>query len=265
MYLLDSIAVTFEDQSALQMARIVLDIGLVAAVVYIGLSIFRGTRAARIGIGLGAFAVLAIVGRLLSLETFSWLMSHAATAILVAVPVVFQPELRRFFERVGRSGSRWRSQTRLKHQYDDMLHVLVPVLEYLSSQRIGALLVIQRTTGLVDLEESGTRLDAHISKSLLLSLFCKESPLHDGAVVLTHQRIVAAGVLLPLSDQELPGTYGTRHRAALGVTEASDAVAVVVSEERGHVSVASDGALTPIAIPQLKASLLAALTSREAS
>lgn len=238
----------------------VLDIALVALVVYVLISIFRGTRAARIGIGLAFFAVLGVIGRLLDLETFSWLMSHAATALLVAIPVVFQPELRRFFEKVGRSGRSWRKSTSEK-QIEWLLDQILPPLQALSQSQTGALMVVRRHTGLADLMESGTQIEALISKELIAALFAKSSPLHDGAVVVSPTHVLAAGVLLPLSDQEIASKYGTRHRAALGVTESSDAVAIVVSEERGEISVAVDGALHPVPLREAREILKDALLS----
>jgi diadenylate cyclase len=176
------------------------------------------------------------------LTAFSWLTRNALPALLVSIPIVFQPELRRLLERLGRSTGGFLSLRFQETALRNTIDVIAQACGSLSSNRHGALIVMERETGLQDIIETGVPIDGEISREMLLTLFFPRTPLHDGAVIVRGGRIVAASCVLPLSTSNVGDhDLGTRHRAALGVTESSDAVAVVVSEETGIISVAHGG------------------------
>lgn len=220
----------------------VVDILLVALIFYLLLRLFQGTQAIQLLRGI-IFLVLAIsvLSSLLKLRAFTWLIRNSVPALLVAIPVVFQPELRRALERLGRTQflfSRWRGE----EVVEQVIEQLVVACEALSERRHGALIVLERATGLQEFVDTGSPIDAGVSAVLLQTIFFPNTALHDGAVVIRADRIVAAQVVLPLA-QHLPvhGHLGTRHRAALGISEQTDAVTIVVSEETGTISVAHNG------------------------
>ncbi len=219
----------------------ILDILLIAGVIYWLLLWLRGTSAMSLLRGVAIVAALGLIlGNLFHLAVVDWLLSNSFTALLVAIPVVFQPEIRRALERVGRTGMHsWRG----REGRDSIDSVLVAVAQRCSELRQGALIILERETGLEDYVASGVRLDALPSAPLLLSIFFANAPLHDGAVIVRAGRVAAAGCMLPLSDSTLSYAVGTRHRAALGISERTDALAIVVSEESGEISVASNGRL----------------------
>jgi diadenylate cyclase len=222
--------------------RSLLDILIVAAIFYGLLLLMRGTRGIQLMRGV-IFLIIIIVlaSNLLSLTAFSWLLKNTLPALLVAVPVVFQPELRRALERLGRGGgliNRTPPETRVVA----ITQSVSRAAKTLSDLRHGALMVLERETSLQENVETGVVMDAQLSAELLLAIFQPTSTLHDGAVLLRGDRIVAAACALPLSDSiRLERGLGLRHRAAMGVTEESDALAVVVSEETGIISVARRG------------------------
>ena len=220
-------------------ARSVIDIALIAALIYGALLLLRNTTAMQVlrGIGLMLVAVF-VVARVLDLVVLNWIIDHSFTGLLIAVPIIFQPEIRRTLERVGRTGFRaWFTRP----SYEGVIDPLADACLTIAAQGHGALIVLERDTGLRDYIESGIQLDAALSPELLEGLFYPNSPLHDGAVIVRESRVVAAGCTLPLSEGIVPRHPGTRHRAALGVCERTDAVAIVVSEETSDISVASDG------------------------
>jgi uncharacterized protein (TIGR00159 family) len=229
-----------------------LDVLSVAAVFYWLLGVVGGTRAVPVLRGLAVLLVVSVaLGTLfqlggIRLPALDFLIQRAILpGFLVAIPVIFQPELRRALERLGTSTS---LQVLLPHHdpegYEAVAQKIAKAVFDLAARRIGALIVLERDTGLEDIADTGTRLDAAVDTGLLESIFVPGGPLHDGAAVISHGRIVAAGVVLPLSDNlQVVGDRGTRHRAALGITETSDALAIVVSEETGAVSVAQNGRL----------------------
>ena len=222
--------------------RDALDILLVALIVYRLLVAFRGTRAAQMLVGLGMLLAASLVARRFELHSLGWLLDNFWSFWAIAVVVLFQPELRRALARLGQGrflrafvGS---SRAERAHLVDDVARAAAA----LAARRIGALIVIERTAGLRQYAELGVPLDAVASGDLLESLFLPQSPLHDGAVLVEGTRISAAGCFLPLSrTADLARALGTRHRAALGISEETDAVAVVVSEETGRTSLAVDG------------------------
>ncbi len=225
----------------------IIDILVVTFIIYWLLCVAQGTRALTLIRGIVTlFAFMFLLGWVLELDTLNWLLRTVWPALLIAIPVIFQPELRRAFEQLGHTGS-W-----LKNPFpnqeesatDYAVDEIVRAASQLSRLRYGALIVIERETGLQDYVSKGVSLDAEISRQLLINIFFPNSPLHDAAVIIQGDRILAASVVLPLTDNiSASSQLGTRHRAAIGVTEESDALAVVVSEETGQMSVAHSGRL----------------------
>ncbi len=229
----------------LESALVVIDVLIVAAFLYVAFTFIKGTRAFRIVLGLAVIGAIALAARVLQLETLNWLLAHLATLVIVAIPVVFQPELRRGLERLGRSGLGIGGIRLAKRNRARVIREVVRAMRGLTETRTGGLIVILRQTGMEELLDSGTRLNADVSAELLLNIFTPKAPLHDGAVVIQGDKILAAGVLLPLSDEAFSYEHGTRHRAAIGISEATDAIAVVASEERGTLSLAIGGKIRP--------------------
>jgi len=215
------------------------DILIIAAIIYLVLLLMRGTTAVYLARGIVILLAVAFaLVRFFELTVLEWLVRNSFPALLIAIPIIFQPEIRRFLAQVGRTGRLGRA---LFPAYDAVLDAVIEASDNLSQRRHGALLVLERETGLEDYAETGVRLNATPSVELLEGLFYPNSPLHDGALILRGDRVVAAGCTLPLSDRVDRGHMGTRHRAALGISERTDAVAVVISEERGDISVAANG------------------------
>ena len=222
--------------------RAALDILVVAGVIYALLSLIRGTTGMALLRGvLVAMSFAFIVSGLFQLSMLAWLLRVSATALFVAIVVLFQPELRRALERLGRTSfRRWWSSP----QSFGVIDAVAQASFHLSQQRCGGLIVLERDTGLQDYVDAAMPVDAVASAELLVSLFQPTSPLHDGAVIVRHDRVVAARCILPLTQGRVPDPrLGLRHRAAIGVTERGDAIAVVVSEETGAVSLATGGRL----------------------
>lgn len=219
-----------------------LDILLVALIFY-GLFYFiQGTRAVQLLRGILLVVLLAsLASNLFHLTAFSWLILKSIPALLVAIPVIFQPELRRALERLGRPGT---LLSRRDTSATQIINSIARAAGELSEKRFGALIVLEGATGLQDFVDTGVVLDAQLSKDLLVSIFFKNAALHDGAVIVRDDRITAASCMLPLTESaSLDRDLGTRHRAAIGVTEGTDAIAVVVSEETGDIAVARNGRL----------------------
>jgi len=220
------------------------DILLVASLLYAVLYVVRGTRAVELLRGiLLLILVVFLFSQVARLRAFSWLVALLVPVFLVALPVIFQPELRRALERLGRAGL-LRGRSVDGSAADNIVSIVSLAARQLSEARHGALIVLERETGLDDLAELGVALDAVATVDLLTQLFYPNTPLHDGAVIIRDGRIAAAGVVLPLSDSHAGDRgFGTRHLAALSVTENTDAFAVIVSEETGTISLAREGAL----------------------
>jgi diadenylate cyclase len=224
----------------------VVDIVATALVVYYVLLLIRGTRAVPILFGVAVIVALFSLANLLHLLELATILQFALVGTAVALPIVFQPELRRLLERLGRGGMLARRENvDDPHTLEEGIAILAHAAVILSRNRVGALVAIEGTTGLREFVESGTRLDARLSLELLLSIFTPESPLHDGAAILRGNLVEAAGCFLPLSESVQSGRHlGTRHRAALGLSEQTDAVLLVVSEQTGAISVARTGKLS---------------------
>ncbi len=224
-----------------------LDILLVTLIIYGLLMLIRGTQADQVVRG-GLILLLtsAIVGSVFKLTIFNWLLQSTIPALLIAIPVIFQPELRRALEQLGRTGNiiNYPLHLHITTSVEKLAEELSRACVLLTERGYGGLVVLERTTGLEDFIQTGTRIDGTVTAELLLQIFYRGSPLHDGAVIIRGDRIVAARCLLPLTDDaELDPELGTRHRAALGVTENTDAICVVVSEETGAISLANHGHL----------------------
>jgi len=218
---------------------ILLDIVVVAVLIYWGYLLLRQTRAMRIVYGLVFLVIIMLLARLLDLVLLNWILKYLTTMLVVAIPVVFQPELRNALEKLGRSG--FITDLNRSDSQADTLDQITAAVRQMSSQKIGALIILQRKTGLRDYFERGIQLSAKVSNELLCSIFFPKSPLHDGATVIIGNKIIAASVMLPATERELSSKLGSRHRAGVGITENSDAVAIMVSEETGAVSLAVGG------------------------
>jgi diadenylate cyclase len=217
-----------------------LDVFLIALVIYWVFLLLRGTAA--IALLRGATIILVgavILAQALNLGVLDFVIRNSLTGLIIAVPIIFQPEIRRALERVGRTGFRvW-----ARPSYDGLIATVSETAMGLAEQHHGALIVFERETGLQSYIETGVPVDATPSVELLEGIFYRNGPLHDGAVILRESRLVAAACTLPLSETRLAGEMGLRHRAGLGVTEGTDAVSLIVSEESGTVAVAADGRL----------------------
>ncbi|MGD8682302.1 MAG: diadenylate cyclase CdaA [Chloroflexota bacterium] len=221
-----------------------LDIFLTAVLIYVVLRLIQGTRAVRLAIGAAIVYGVYVIALELDLRLLSGILQTGAVVGLVALVVVFQPELRRGLDRIGRVGS-WAPFGGSESSYRRVAGLLASSAAKLTRRRTGALIVIERDTGLNDMAETGVMMHADLSAELLASLFAPGYPLHDGAVLVRGDEIVAAGMMLPVAEREASlERYGTRHRAALGVTEQTDAVAIVVSEESGAISLAVGSSIT---------------------
>jgi len=233
-----------------------LDILVVTAATFWFLLLVQGTRADQVLRGIVLLvAAIYLLSTLLDLTLLSWLLQRSVPALLFAIPVIFQAELRRAFEQLGRSShivghplstlstfTPVRSATANAHT-EHTVDIVVDACERLARDDIGALIVIERRTGLQDYARSGVRLASPVSTDFLVYIFQHDSPLHDGAVIIRGDHIAAAGCVLPLSENLPGGELGTRHRAGLGLSEVTDALAVIVSEETGTISLASNGRL----------------------
>ena len=243
----------------------VLDILVVTFVTYWIILLIKGTRAVHMVAGLAIVFIAYVVSRLLPMHTLHWIINSFLSSIILIIVVLFQEDIRRALARMGRNplfaGMSRREESRLMEE-------IAVATVYMSERNVGALIVLERDTRLNDFLEGGTELDARVSREILTSIFFPLSPLHDGAAVLREGRIYAAGCFLPLTKRtDIHKSFGTRHRAALGITERSDAVVIVVSEEDGSISVALDGilqhGLSPKALREALTDLFSPYVPRE--
>lgn len=226
----------------------VLDILLVAAIFFGLFYSLRDTQAMTLLRGmLFLFVLFTLLTSLVALPAFSWLFSNALPALLLAIPVIFAPEIRRALERIGRAGTLMTTAGKTKNVHtEQVLQAIVSAAARLSARQHGALIVLQRNESLEAHIEAGVRMEARVTPELLLQIFYPNTPLHDGAVVIADGKLVAAACVMPLSSSGILNRsperqMGLRHRAALGISEATDAIAVVVSEETGSISIAHSG------------------------
>jgi uncharacterized protein (TIGR00159 family) len=229
-------------------ARALIDIFAVSLIFFWLLWFAQRTRAAQLIRGLIILIVgVLVASNIFNLTALNWLISSSWPVLIVAIPIIFQPELRRALEQLGHTGA-WLRPPFATSNERDMEHTIDEVSRataHLSRIGYGALIIIERETGLQEYADRGIRMDAVVTRQLLVTIFFPNSPLHDGAVLIRDDRIIAAACILPLSEREVPGgKIGTRHQAAIGITEESDAIAIVVSEETNRISVAHNGRLT---------------------
>lgn len=226
--------------------RDVIDILIVAAVLYKLFTLIRETRAEQLTKGIVVLLILTKLSEWQKLYTINWILNNAMTVGTLALLIVFQPELRRALEYIGRSRFFTKSLIELRGETQEkVVDEIVEAAASLSRQKIGALIVLERQTGLNEVVETGTRLDALVSSDVLINIFIPNTPLHDGAVIIKDDRIKAAACFLPLTDNmNISKELGTRHRAALGISERSDSLSIIVSEETGTISLAENGTIS---------------------
>jgi uncharacterized protein (TIGR00159 family) len=221
-----------------------LDIGIIAFLVYRALHIVRGSRAMQMIIGLAVILVAYVSSRALELFTLNWILDNFLASIILVIIVIFQSDIRRALTQVG-TAPLFTQAERMVQRREDIIEEVAQAAVAMAGKHVGALIVFQREVGLNEYMEIGTRLDARVSRELLESVFLPHSPIHDGALVIQQGRVTAVRCLLPLStNPHLKQSWGTRHRAALGVTEETDAVAVVISEQEGAVTLVVAGNVT---------------------
>jgi diadenylate cyclase len=226
-------------------ARMIFEILIICAVIYLIFRMMRGTRGAGVVKGLLitvviAFFALYIAAAVFQLETVTFMLRYFVVWSVIAVVIIFQPEIRRGLTRLGGYRFRWRADSAIARTLREVTNATLALAE----KKVGALIAIERNVGLGNYAEGGVPLDAEVSAPLLETIFCEGTRLHDGAVIIQHGRISAAGCFLPLSESELKHSFGTRHRAALGLSEETDALVLIISEQTGAIRIAFDGRLT---------------------
>jgi diadenylate cyclase len=227
----------------LDLLRSVVDILLVTYVIYKLIMVIRGTKAVQLLKGITVIVVIWFISSLLQLKTLNFIMTQAITYGLLAIIIIFQPELRRALEQLGRGRffSREVQEEELRKQ---SIEAIVKATSYMAKRRIGALMSIERETGLSEYIETGIPVSAKLTSQLLINIFIPNTPLHDGAVIIRDNEITAAACYLPLSESPfISKELGTRHRAAMGVSEVTDSITIVVSEETGGISITKNGEL----------------------
>ncbi|MBN2396460.1 MAG: diadenylate cyclase CdaA [Candidatus Atribacteria bacterium] len=234
----------------------IFDIILTSFILYNILLLIKDTPAVQLTKGLVILFILSFLTNWFGFRTINWLIKGFMTMLVVAIPIIFQPELRRLLLKMGKGGFFMNlpffQQEEENKKWEELINGIVMVTPMLSAERIGALIVLEREVKLQDILETGITLNSDFSSELLYSIFIPNSPLHDGAVIIRGNRIMSANCILPLTKRnDIKKYLGTRHRAAIGLSENSDALIVVVSEERGTISVAIDGRLTRPLKPQL--------------
>lgn len=236
----------------------IIDILLVTFVLYTLIMMIQTTGAARIAKSIVLLLVLAVVTKLLNMYLMSFLLDRVLEIGLIALVIMFQPELRRMLEKIGSKSLRELLSTKQEQrEIDRVISETVNACEIMSRERTGVLIVFERETSLIDYQKTGTVIDARVSSELLRNLFFTKASLHDGAVIIRNERIAAAGCVLPLTQsRNISSDLGTRHRAGIGMSEVSDAVVVIVSEETGTISVAVNGMLKRHLAPQTLERLL---------
>lgn len=221
-----------------------LDVLVVWYVIYMLMMLLRGTKAVQLFRGIVVIIFIKLASWYIGLETVSWIMDQVINWGIIAIIVIFQPEIRRGLEHLGR-GSLFANYNRKENEAEiKLVDALDQAIQYMSKRRIGALITVQMNTGLDDYIETGIPLDADVSGALLINIFIPNTPLHDGAVIIKDNRIAVAAAYLPLSESNLiPKELGTRHRAAVGISEVTDALTIVVSEETGGVTITKNNEL----------------------
>lgn len=222
----------------------IIDILIVSYVIYKLITMIRGTKAIQLLKGITVVISVRFLSELFHLETLQWLMDKAITWGFLAIIIIFQPEFRRALEQLGRGRLFSRSGGEEEEETRETIEALVKGVSYMAKRRIGALISIERETGLHEYVETGIPLEARLTSQLLVNIFIPNTPLHDGAVIIKERKIVAAACYLPLSESPfISKELGTRHRAALGISEVTDSLTIVVSEETGQISLTKNGEL----------------------
>ncbi|MDQ0999832.1 diadenylate cyclase [Neobacillus niacini] len=234
----------FEDFTIWKYLASIVDILLVSWVIYKLLNLIKGTKAVQLLKGIVVILLIRVVSEFFGLNTLSWLTQQAIDWGFLAIIIIFQPELRRALEQLGRGRFFSRSNGPDDEEQEKMVEAIVKATDYMAKRRIGALISIERETGMSDYIETGIPLDAKISSELLINIFIPNTPLHDGAVIIQKNNVAAAACYLPLSESPfISKELGTRHRAALGISEVTDSITIVVSEETGNISLTKNGEL----------------------
>lgn len=219
-----------------------LDVLLVWYVMYKTLTLIKGTKAVQLLKGIFVIIVAKIATEIFGLNTLDWLLDEVIDWGFLAIIIIFQPEIRRALEQLGRGKLFQRTTSQQDEEQARLIEAMKKSVNYMAKRRIGALISIEKETGLTEYIETGIKMNAEISSELLINIFIPNTPLHDGAVIMQRDKITAAACYLPLSESAfISKELGTRHRAALGLSEVTDAIVVIVSEETGAISIASNG------------------------
>lgn len=232
------------DFDILDVLRVIVDIAIVWYVLYKLIMIIRGTKAIQLLKGIVVVLVVWVVSIIFELKTIQWLTNQAILWGFLVIIILFQPELRRALEQLGRGSIFTRSSLSEDQKTEQIVNSIVESTIYMAKRRIGALITLELETGIGEYAETGIPIDAKLTNQLLTNIFTPNTPLHDGAVIIKNDRIVAAACYLPLSESpSISRDLGTRHRAALGISEVTDALTIVVSEETGSISYTKNGEL----------------------
>lgn len=235
---------SFTDFSIMKLLTNTIDILLVWFVIYKLIMIVKGTKAVQLLKGIFFILIVKVISDKFHLQALGWMMEQVLLWGFLAIAIIFQPELRKALEQLGRGKLFLRSGNQEVEEQEKLVESIVKAVDYMAKRRIGALISIERETGMADYIETGILMQSKISSELLINIFIPNTPLHDGAVILQKNSIAAAGCYLPLSESPfISKELGTRHRAALGISEVTDSITVVVSEETGSVSLTKNGEL----------------------
>jgi len=237
----------------------IIDIGIVTYIIYRILLLIQGSRAMQMAAGLTVLVFLYLFSEAFQLLTLNWLLNTFMSSIFILIIIIFQDDIRKALAQIGKAPF-----TKIQTEFSYGIEEVVKAVTQLAEKKIGALIVFEREISLKDFLEGAVLLDSKVTRELLISIFYPKSPLHDGAVIISKGKILAAGVILPLStNPDIAKDLGTRHRAAIGITEITDAVAIVVSEERGYISLAVSGKITRDITPATLRKMLAQLLGFE--
>lgn len=233
----------FTDNEVVRLFLNILDILLVWYVIYKGLTLIRGTKAVQLLKGIFVIFIIRVATVVLGLETLGWITNQIIDWGFLAIIIIFQPEIRRALEQIGRGKLFSRSSNLKEEQEQDrLIQAMTKSVGYMAKRRIGALISIEKDTGLTDYIETGIPMNSEISSELMINIFIPNTPLHDGAVIVQKSKIAAAACYLPLSENPfISKELGTRHRAAIGISEVTDAITIIVSEETGGISLTVNG------------------------
>ncbi|KAA9016929.1 diadenylate cyclase CdaA [Niallia endozanthoxylica] len=234
----------FEDFQLMKYLANIVDVLLVWYVIYKIIMIVRGTKAVQFLNGIFVILIVQLISEVFHLQTLFWITDQIISWGFLAIIIVFQPEIRRALEQLGRGKFFSRTSSREEDDQEKMIESIIKAVDYMAKRRIGALISLEMETGMSDYIETGIEVDSKISSELLINIFIPNTPLHDGAVILQKNRVAAAACYLPLSESPfISKELGTRHRAAIGISEVTDSLTVVVSEETGAVSLTKNGKL----------------------